>query len=273
MLKKAAFCAISLLIGIGNTPIHAMVKPTPKPASYYNEKNLQELYAQGIQRHAPMAIFIDQDQIEKPENPQSLALTRTLAYAINSNAFPILTSSSILYNLLARITNEDDAKHPENKRLKIIKIELSHTLWNLYLVPDSSFLLLIPKRFIEVFPDMGLKFNNLDTMSNLLLGAIDFTGKGKDYEPLLDTLTDIQEIKSKQTAVESDALLDDFKRIFITKNEFSPEKLPIWDLFIVGHGSTEILKGVSARIADMTPYQINALFNFSGTSLPLRFSF
>ena len=238
--------------------ISAMEKPEIKPVAkekvttvastvYYTPENLQRLYAQGAQRHAPLLILFDPVELDNLG-----AITLQLASAIRAREYPIIASSVLLSKLLKKAI-ESDAK-PSDENAEFRNLSLTFDNWNLHITPSSALAVLIPKKFSKMFPDLGIKISSIANVSNLLPGALKGKEKIKDFLPLIEDLGE---------EFPAQGLIKDFSRIFFTKNELDPQKLPIWDILISGHG---LPKPVSI-IAGMPPEALNKILSFFDTDL------
>lgn len=149
---------------------------------YYTKENLERLRKQGIQLHAPCIVIFDIKNKENPSINTHGALTLHLFEEIQNLSMPIITSNSILFNLLERAETIDDRKHPENKYYSLFKLLFSE--WQVYKTLSSQLIILIPKRFSDNYSEMGIKFSNLENLSHLLPGAWHGTQKIENYRPL-----------------------------------------------------------------------------------------
>ena len=217
---------------------------------YYTKENLERLRKQGIQLHAPCIVIFDIKNKENPSINTHGALTLHLFEEIQNLSMPIITSNSILFNLLERAETIDDRKHPENKYYSLFKLLFSE--WQVYKTLSSQLIILIPKRFSDNYSEMGIKFSNLENLSHLLPGAWHGTQKIENYRPLQQAISLPLEILSPIDIVH------EFNSIFLTKDDISLEKVPIWDFIFEGHGTTY----PKPTIVGLSSDQINEIFSF-----------
>ena len=60
--------------------------------SYYSAKNLEKLNKEGIQKHAPLAIIINENDEETPDDPLSYFLTKSFADILKTAFVPTIVS-------------------------------------------------------------------------------------------------------------------------------------------------------------------------------------
>ena len=217
---------------------------TRKRDIYYDAAHLKQLDQKKIQKHAPMLILIDELQEEKIDN-QQLFVTASLSYGIKQQIYPILTTASVLKNLLWKMDpwlNALATPPALSGQTELIKILRSFTPqitaqnWRIYDVPNSQFVLLIPNNFTNMFgQNLGIKplpeitqFLKLPSALNIWLD------KKKKIIPF-----------SKK----------DLQQVFVPKTDNISTH--IWDFIVVGHGTDN-----PPIIANLSPQLINEMFSF-----------
>ena len=246
-----------LLTSTSKAPITPFVIPKP----YYSPENLESLYLQGIQRHAPCLILLDPTHSDKLGHILTHLLTMAIININNPSSigFPIITSTTTFYNLIEKAHEWENSPTPENIKRKQ-SFPLTFDKWNIYISHFSNFVILIPKKFSAAFPNLSIKTSSLPNVSNLLPGAIHGKQKIETYQLLFE------DIVGKWPAtrnIDYDEFQKDFSRIFITKNEVASQQLPIWDFLIVGHGSP----APNATIAGLPPAQLNKMLSYINDNL------
>lgn len=154
-----------LLLGILNAALSFSMQPekpiqiiteapyyTPSftsPGNYYDlQKFLQIKPTQ--ERHAGCMILLDPIGQEMPTPKASKSITTDLADGIEAGFFPIITSPSLVYNLLSIID------------FPVAQAQLQdRTKWTIRDIPGSNFILLVPKAWQSVYTNAGLQFANL----------------------------------------------------------------------------------------------------------------
>lgn len=221
----------------------------PEFSLYYTQENLAKLYENKIRVHAPCLFLIDQYQ-EENTTKKRLPLTLTLYNVIRHTPhFPIVVSSSLLFNLLerARLSSPD---HPQNKYFG--QLQLSFADWTIFKSPSAAFVILIPRKFYSLYQELPFRLESWKNISNLLPGAVQAKNIIKDFVPLQKALASAQ----------TEFLISDFKSIFAVPNHTN-YKSPLWDFFLLGHGVPE----PDPLIAGLKPNQINDFFSFIDRSL------
>ena len=196
--------------------------------SYYSDKNLKDLNKKGIRKHAPLKILIDQYNSETPDEEKTEAVTQEFSYALQAGFFPIVVSQSIAYNYLVR------------KRDKRWQDNVSFDQWKLFDIPDTQFLLFMPKRYLTYYqPHTGFNLRKLSYASHLL----------KDpYRSLISWLKKTKAPKSPKFYIR------DFEKLFVATNE---KKQPIWDIIFSGHGSYDPI-----HIGGLAPSDMQQILTF-----------
>ena len=217
------------------------------PRPYYSSQSITTMESIGARKHAPMAIFID-EQNEEPAETESAALSRVFAYSIQGELFPIIISANLLKNVLTRI-NFLGKKIPVNETIKgVIGQSFNTANWNLFDVPQSQFVVLTPKKFVELYgKNLGLK--ELPALNNLL-PTRELASDPVVYNPLIEWLD-----KNKKMIPFNPK---DFEQIFVNKSVSDTNSTPLWDIFIIGHGSPE----PKPLIANLKPDEFNKVLSF-----------
>ncbi|CAN5187931.1 hypothetical protein BH09DEP1_BH09DEP1_6780 [soil metagenome] len=248
-------------------------KPYVEPYKiYYDANNLKAIDSQGQQRHAAMEIYIDElDEISPESN--NTALTKLISLSLPKQSFPILASAHLIKNLLIRSRTYDSSDfHSQNEDSQYLKkvmkeVNLTHFYWDIYDIPQTQFVLLIPKAFSKLYGGAygkvpGLKeinsisaspkaiATNPRNKSSLLPGEFenDKQKEEYDYKELIDWLE-----KNKKVIPFSAKHLSE---IFINKTDTTS---PIWDFFIIGHGG---FGGPDPLIANLKPAIFNSMLSF-----------
>ena len=237
-----------------NQSIGAMgTKPYLEPYKvYYDVQNLKTIDTQGQQRHAAMEIYIDEQDEINPEST-STALTEIISLSLPKKSFPILASAHLIKNILIRSRTYDAAHfHSKDAASKDIKesfdkAQFVASEWDIYDVPQTQFILLIPKAFTKLYEDNNLGIKKLPSLANLL-PAIPDKKTESSYQGLIDWLE-----KNKSIIPFSSKNLNE---IFINKKD---ETTPIWDFFIMGHGGFGVPE---PAIANLKPAVFNSLLSF-----------
>ena len=220
---------------------------------YYSRSKLKVLDTQGKQKHAPVSILIDEQNDERIEGT-NIAITKLLVYKIKRypDAYPIITSAHLFKNLLLRTKDPSRTKNETDLELsKIIgEKEITSEEWDIYDIPQSQFVLLMPKYFVEIY-GKNLGFKKLPDMTNLLPTdeaiSISTTQKINPYKKIIDWI----EQNKKLTPFSA----KDFDQVFMSKSEsIAP---PLWDFFIIGHGTTQ-----PPLIANLSPNSFNSMLSF-----------
>lgn len=265
-LKKIFFLSIVIL---QNTFCAQKVKkPYLEPISlYYTTQNLNSI-SSGKQ-HAPMIVLFDQLN-EETETTANGALAFFLAYNLKRPFFPMLITGSILKNLLIRTrtypSEHFHTKDPISAKLKEImdSAQLTSSALSLYDVPESQFILIVPKLFETIFTSAGknLGIKKLPSLDNLLpKDETAGTSRNQDYKPLIKWLnTHKSEVeRESKSSQELEKLLSydiskDLEKIFINKLD---DSTPIWDIFFDGHGTNN-----PPIIAGLNPNAFNKMLSF-----------
>ena len=208
---------------------------------YYTDANLVNLDNSGQARHAAMKILIDENNSEQAD-PAKGVLSQELARSLQDESFPVVTSASLLKNLL-----KATRKNKPESDLKTFMNEAGFTSfrWDLYDVPQSQFILLMPKTFSILFQGRNIGLKQLPSLNALIpenaqsQNLADFP-----YKKLIDWLKQNKKIIPFSPK--------DFDQIFASKSD----KTPIWDFFVYGHGALQPI------IAGLTPDQFNSMLSF-----------
>ncbi|GMU19316.1 MAG: hypothetical protein AMXMBFR12_05080 [Candidatus Babeliales bacterium] len=187
--------------------------------------------------HAPMLILFDPIEGEGVTSDNT-ALTSQLATSLAAPFYPILVSGYLLKNLLIRTKEfEPDNVQPQNQlniQLKQIMDQAffisSH--WDMYDIPQSQLILLIPKVISNIFSRAGknMGIEKLLPINNLLPEQpVDAPLKNKAYEKLIEWLD-----KNKRTdplnpnlsleniyKLHEYDLAGDLKKVFTNKTDIS----------------------------------------------------
>jgi hypothetical protein len=208
---------------------------------YYDANNLKSLDQKKIQKHAPMLIIIDQLQ-DETEKTNTIAMTGELAYGIKAKFYPILTTASVLSNLIGRMNKKSNLSD-QDKAIQNFTPVITAKDWHIYDVPESQFVLLVPAYFKNLYgSNSGIK--PLPDITKLLDGSSNLSLK-----TWLDT--------NKKIIPFSKA---DLGKIFITAKD-TPSNL-IWDFIVTGHGTDN-----PPIIANLAPTAINDMFRFFDTRI------
>ncbi|GMU19315.1 MAG: hypothetical protein AMXMBFR12_05070 [Candidatus Babeliales bacterium] len=213
-----------------------------KKEVYYDAAHLKSLDQKKIQKHAPMLIIIDQLQGETDKN-DNIPMTFELSYGIKRKLYPILTTASVLKNLLIRMNKHTPHLSEINKDIQEFTPPITAQDWRIYDVPESQFVLLVPNNFIQIYgTNSGIK--PLPEITKLLNTSTN--------DHLIQWLD-----KNKKIIPFSKAHLE---RIFISKTDQGAT--PIWDFVVAGHGNDN-----PPIIANLSPQSINEMFNFFDTKI------
>lgn len=204
--------------------------------NYYDLQNL--LHVKPTQeRHAACMILLDPIGQEKPTPGSSKSITTDLAAAIEAGFFPIITSASLVYNLLSIIDFPVAQAQLQDK-----------TKWTIRDIPNSSFLLLMPKAWQAVYTQAGLQFQHLTELYAHQVNQAFITTKTLSKEYL--------QMGSNQSV--SFAFM---RSLFASKEQ---NQIITWDFVISGHGGTGIaIAGI--RFDDM--HRLLALFDHIKTGV------
>ena len=246
MIYKHILALFGLLLG---GSLEAMTKSDYKP--YYIKGNLTSLDKKGQRRHAAMKILIDEQNKERVDS-NNAPFTSELVLSLQDESFPLIISAHLLKNLLIRTRTYDPSNfHSQNKRSTELKehmdkVKLVSSQWELYDVPQSQFILLIPKDFSYLFQGKNLGLKQLSSLDKLI-PENDQNQKLTDYpyKELIDWLE-----QNKKIIPFSPKDLD---QIFISNSDATP----IWDFYIGGHGEFE-----PSIIANLSPAALNSMLSF-----------
>ncbi len=252
--------------------------------------------------HAPMLIIFDPVESEEATG-DNIALTSMLALSIAAPFYPILVSGYLLKNLLIRTKEYEPTHfHSKNGYSILLKQYMDHTpfigsKWDLYNVPQSPLVLLIPKMFSGLFTQSGknLGIKALSSLNNLLPSLpLDASTKNAAYDEIIAWLEKNKPVKSladiistegptstqnitsieKITSIEgilsmgknNNKALEEIMKIHsydlaADLNKIfidkSDETTPIWDIYIDGHGTFS-----PPIIAGLTPAAFNKVLSF-----------
>lgn len=212
-----------------------------KKQVYYDANHLKSLDQKKIQRHAPMLIIIDQLQ-DETETTNTIAMTGELAYGIKAKFYPILTTASVLSNLIDRMNKKSNLSD-QDKAIQNFTPVITAKDWHIYDVPESQFVLLVPTYFKNLYgSNSGIK--PLPNITKLLDGSSNLSLK-----TWLDT--------NKKIIPFSKA---DLGKIFSASKD-TPSNL-IWDFIVTGHGTDN-----PPIIANLAPTVINDMLYFFDTHI------
>ena len=249
-------------------PYKPAKQPTLEPIVHYYTPEVFNSLASGKQ-HMPMIIILDPLNDEK-ENSENVPLSSLIARSILARATPLLITGSVLRNLLVR-TRTYPPNHPHSTNDKTLQLKevmdhasLDSSAWSAYDVPDSQFILLIPKSFTQLITpsgkNMGIK--KLPSLDHLLpKDATSVPLANQTYQDLITWLdahknaserthTNVQEYEK----ILSHDISKDLEKIFVNKSD---DSAPIWDIFIDGHGTV-----TPAIIAGLNPAAFNKMLTF-----------
>lgn len=222
-------------------------------SEYYTLKNFNQLEEKNIPKHAPLIMLLD-DGKENPSNPLIKALTHGLNTSIQIEFFPIIASSSLLYNLVVRKQNPRDDDHPENREVLHNRVPITQKNWHLYSSPfkDNS-LILIPKKYFEFYKkNTGLRLHDLDDITHLLPEIWEII---PNYSKLIDFLKNKIEQKAEPDLIIT-FLNTVFEKKAWNKEEGAISSPVIWDCIFFGHGQLD------GDIAGVKPKITNRLLKF-----------
>ncbi len=235
--------------------------------NYYSSANLTRLTAEGKRKHAPLAIIIDQDDIERPANNGG-ALTKNFAQILQTAFVPTIVSRSIAYNYFVRRNRADKAKDPvfmpENNPVDFDQ-------WHAYNLCDSQFFLFVPNHYIQNYKNnLGLNLNRLKDITGLLPSAPGLETNIIQYVIRLK----IASLDSPPFSLDSPPFsIENLRTILTTTSSGNKQptkaeleqqnKLPIWDIILHGHGSA------GGSIGGLPPEKIQELLNFFNNELPV----
>ena len=190
------------LLSLGSVIFCAERPESPKAriVPYYSLENIAQLKPNEMS-HAACTMILDPELQESPLTARN-ALTRDFAAAIQAGFFPILISSSLIYNLL---------HHPNEIFIPSRKALQDTAQWEIYNVKETSLILCVPHRYHAFYDRAGLQFSEL-------------------LEPI-DANTITEEFSNAKT--KNSLGLKSLPLIFSPK-----EKKPFisWDFIIAGHG-------------------------------------
>lgn len=224
----------------------ATAKAIPKkldPLEYYRIENLQNLKNQGKQIHVPCQIIIDQEGAESPKTT-AIALTSALSVSLTAHQWPILVSASLMHNLLYKLEKISKGESIGKSENFLGETSFNKSDWEAYDVPNSQFILLLPKKYINFFSS-AFKTNTLKSIT-------DFLPENKEYLKFMDWLN--EKIIYKPLFSKAD-----LAQVFITVKE-SPS-MPIIDFILDGHGGADRY----LAIAGLGPREINNALSFFDT--------
>lgn len=273
-MKK--YCLLLVLAVFNVYTFQPPVKPSLAPKTkqpylealkqYYSQANLSTI-TNGKQ-HAPLLILFDPVNNE-PENSDIPSLTATLTFSLINSSYPILVSGYLLKNLLIRARTYDSSNfHSKNKASIFLKkifeqAEFTASVWSVFDVPESPFVLLMPKVITDLFARTNKKLGikSLPSLDNFLpdkiQGAltnqyqelISWLEKNKPVKPTL-TLSDSEEFRK----LFSYDITPHLERIFDNKQD---DSTAIWDIFFEGHGFIK-----PPIIGGLTPEYFNKILSF-----------
>ncbi len=280
--QMIAFFVLSI-VGSMQSASKPVKKPAPKPPKPYIEP-FKTYYEKGAlaaipngKQHAAMKILIDLLHAE-PVDGKNIAITNGLALDLSNNEFPILVSSYLLKNLIVRTRNYGpENPHSNNERSIALKnifgpVFLLTDNWDLYDVPQSQFILLVPKKFSALYQGKNLGIKPLPSLNHLLPSFDTLTNKRVSstdypYKELIDWLEQNKKVmplppsKSFPSLEAFNSLMQnniniaqDLEKIFINKTD---DTTPIWDFFINGHGTVN-----PPLISGIIPSIFNAMLSF-----------
>lgn len=125
-----------------------------------------------------LAILIDEDSDETPQEKNIQALTGILARLLHEQTAPVLVSWATLHNLLARLTFLNDPRHPEN--IELTGVPFYRSEWRIFEIEGTKFYLLLPYKYLRnkkidssfkaagAHTQLALKFDHLTELSSLL---------------------------------------------------------------------------------------------------------
>ncbi len=234
------------------------------PDNYYSSANLARLTAEGERKHAPLAIIVDQENIEAPAKDH-FALTLNFAYMLQTAFVPMIVSRSIVYNYFFRRNRAEKEKAdfyfiPENNPVSFNK-------WHAYHVPLSQFFLFVPNHYIKHYENsLGLNLSNLTDISKELPTA-------QDYEAILDYICirnyddtppfSINNLRTILTTIKQTKPPSSGNKQLTKADLKQQDQLPIWDVILHGHGS---YKG---NIGGIPPRDAQELLTFFNNELPV----
>ena len=245
------------------TPVSFKPQKTDKePILPYYGSHAFNTAAPGKQ-HAPMLILFDPVNSE-PETGNTPSITTTLAFSLVNPLGPILVSGYLLKNLLIRTrTYDSDNFHSKNLGSRVLKkifeqAEFTSSAWSVYNVPQSAFVLLVPKVITDLFNRTGKKIGLKATLPSL-----DSLLADKSYQEIIAWLEKNKPVQSIINLVSS----EEFKKLFayditphlekIFDNKNEDKSTPIWDIFFEGHGYIN-----PAIIAGLLPEYFNKVLSF-----------
>lgn len=274
-MKKFGLLLLILMALVAHT-FQPPTKPLMPKASRPYQEPIMPYYTPAVfnslasgKQHMPMLIIFDQLNDEK-EDANNVSLSSLLARAIFAPATPILTTGSVLKNLLVR-TRTYPPNHLHSTNDKSIQLKqvmdrasLNSSVWSAYDVPQSQFILLMPKSFIQLNSSTGknLGIKKLPSLDHLLpKNAVSIPLADQTYQDLI-TWLDSNKNASERTPTNKEEyekilsydISKDLDKIFINKSDDSS---PIWDLFIDGHGTD-----TPPIIAGLNPAAFNKMLTF-----------
>ena len=211
-MKRLIYIFFFSIYLLANSACTAMQFPE-LPKNYYTLANLARLDP-NKPKHAACAFLMDAYEEERPDE-ENLATTLTLGSSIIAGFFPIIVSSSIIYNLIT------------NKRIMNVSYVLEdlndENKWSIYDVDASGWILLMPKKYEYYYIWAGLNVAKLGPTIHL---------------------DKISLPKIRMNKIES--LPKQLAKIFLPKDQSAT----IWDFLLGGHGDKNtLIAGVS--VAEM----------------------
>ncbi|MBX9830744.1 hypothetical protein K2X40_02220 [Candidatus Babeliales bacterium] len=142
---------------------------------YYEPANLRALKAAGAELHSPLLMLVEEEALTEKlkEYPTGEIgnVTWNLAASVRLGYYPIVVTTSVLYNFLTR------KQQGKNKNLQ--KSPFDQQGWSIYDVAGTPLFLLVPHAYTNIYGFSHFKSENLRDLTSLLPRS------GDDYEPLL----------------------------------------------------------------------------------------
>ncbi|MBY0352833.1 hypothetical protein K2W90_00535 [Candidatus Babeliales bacterium] len=150
---------------------------------YYEPANLKALKAAGAELHSPLLMLIDEQalQSQSKEYPTGAVgnVTWNLTASLQLGFYPIVVTTSILYNFLTR---KYQGKNKKNMR----GAALNQSEWSMYDVVGTPLFLLVPRVYKNIYGFDHFKSENFRDLTKLL------PQRGNDYRALLTQIAGFQ---------------------------------------------------------------------------------
>ncbi|QQR49703.1 hypothetical protein IPF37_02570 [bacterium] len=167
--------------------------------------------------HAPCIILIEEQNQENKNDADIGAVTTSLGMAVEDAYSAIITSASVLLNMIERI--DPQASSHNDQRFKDLSFKQGQ--WRLFSVSETGFFLLIPKKYENLYSLAGFDITKTIEFTNTLPNQ-----SLNDYTTLKKLLGN----KLKKLALNQTTL----KKIIVPMTENI-----VRDFLIDGHGSTD----------------------------------